>query len=130
MEDVLGGLSGGGCNSNEENCDLITSGCGSSLRTAPLKAGTISCANVAPNIESGLLTSFRQHECDDGMFIEPHCCAMCLQQSRSASVISAPGIRHAIAGKPSKMISSRRLASWRTIFTSYIFYKATPTLRL
>ena len=56
------------------------------------------------------------------MFIDPHCSAMCLQQSRSASVISAPGIRHAIAGKPSKTISSRTLASWRTVFTYQVVY--------
>lgn len=56
------------------------------------------------------------------MLIEPHCSAMCLQQSRSASVISAPGVRHAIAGRPSKAISSRTLASWRTVFTYQIAY--------
>jgi hypothetical protein len=98
MEEIPGGLSGGGANSNEENCGVMASGCGGSLTTAPLNAGAISCADVAANIEFGRLTSFWQHECDDGMFIDPHCCAMCLQQSRSASVISASGMRHAIAG--------------------------------
>ena len=56
------------------------------------------------------------------MLIEPHCSAMCWQQFRSASVISAPGIRHAIAGRPSKAISSRTLASWRTVFTYQVVY--------
>jgi hypothetical protein len=121
MEEAPGGLSGGGCNSKEENCGA-TRGCGSSLTTVPLKAGAMSCAKVAPNIEFARLTSFWQHECDDGMFIEPHCCAMCLQQSRSASVISAPGMRQAIAGIPNTTTRSRTLASWRTVFTSQVVY--------
>ena len=78
----------------------------------------MSFAKVAPNIEFGRLTSFSQQECDDGMFIEPHCCAICLQQSRSASVISASGTRHAIAGYPNRTTSMRALASLRPIFTS------------
>jgi hypothetical protein len=58
----------------------------------------MTCAKEARNIGFERLTSFWQQEWDDGMFIEPHCCAMCLQHSRSASVISAPGERQAIAG--------------------------------
>ena len=121
MEEVPGGLSGGGCNSNEEDCGATTRSCGSSL-TTPLKVGAMRCTKVAPNIEFGRLTSFLQHECDDGMFIDPHCCAMCLQQSRSASVISAPGMRQAIAGIPDTTTRSRTLANWRTGFTSQIVY--------
>lgn len=92
------------------------------MTAAPLNAGAITCAKFAPNIELGRLISFWQHECDDGMVIEPHCCAMCLQQCRSASVISVPGIRHAITGRPDTTISSRTLASWRIIFTSEPVY--------
>lgn len=117
MEEVPGGLSGGGRNSNEENSSARIGGC-CTVITALLKAGAIPWAKFVPNIELGRLMSFSQHECDDGMFIEPHCSAMCLQQSRSASVISAPGIRHAITGRPDKMISNSTLARWRIIFTS------------
>jgi hypothetical protein len=124
MEEVLGGLSGGACNSNEQNSGEITAGCGSSLMTAELKIGATTCASDVPNIEFGRLISFRQQGCgdEDGIFIDPHCCAICLQQFRSASVISAPGIRHAIAGRPSKTISSRTLASWRVVFTYQVVY--------
>lgn len=122
MEAVPGGLSGGGYNSNEENSAARIGRCPSSAITAALHAGAITWAKFVPNIESGRLMSFWQHECDEGMFIEPHCCAMCLQQSRSASVISAPGIRHAITGRPDKTISNRTLARWRIIFTSEPVY--------
>ena len=118
MEEAPGGLSGKGCNSNEENCGAMARDCGRSTATAPLNAGAMSRAKVAPNIEFGRLTSFSQQECDEGMFIEPHCCAICLQQSRSAAVISAPGIRHAIAGYPKRTTSMSALASLRPIFTS------------
>ena len=122
MEAVPGGLSGGGYNSNEENSAARIGHCPSSVIAAPLHAGAITWAGFVPNIESGRLTSFWQHECDEGMFIEPHCCAMCLQQSRSALVISAPGIRHAITGRPDRTISNRTLARWRIIFTSEPVY--------
>ena len=111
MEGVPGGLSGGRSKSNEENSVPTTRDCGSSATTAPLNAGATSCANVAPNIEFGRLTSFWQHECDEGMFIDPHCCAMCLQQARSASVISASGMRQDIAGIPNNTNRSNAHAS-------------------
>ena len=122
MEAVPGGLSGGGCNSNEENSGARIRGCGSSVTAAPLNAGAVTCAKFVPNIEFGRLISLWQHECDDGICMEPHCCAMCLQQSRSASVISAPGMRHAITGRPDRTISSRTFPSWRIIFTSEPVY--------
>src|SRR5579864_6827404 len=117
METVPGGLSGGGCNSIDVNCEAETCGCGSSPTTIPFKAGRMSCALDVTTIELGGLILFRQHDCDEGMSIEPHCSAMCLQHSRSASVISAPGTIHAIAGSPNKTVSSRALTSWRVVFT-------------
>jgi hypothetical protein len=55
-------------------------------------------AGVLLNIPFGRRTSFWQQECEFGMFIEPHICAIRLQHSCSAAVISTPGVRQAIAG--------------------------------
>jgi len=87
------------------------------LVSAPMIAGATTWTGVTRNIEFGCRTSVWQQECEDGMFIEPHCRAMRLQHSCSDAVISAPGRRHAIAGKPDKTTTSRVPANWRQILT-------------
>lgn len=60
------------------------------------------CTIAVCNIEFGRVTSFWQQECDEGIplgGIEPHCPSICLQHSRSASLISVVAeARQAIAG--------------------------------
>jgi len=97
MEAVLGGLSGGGCSWCNE-ISLSASFGRTEMLWASLVVGGTNWARVVRNIEFGCRTSFWQQECEFGMFIEPHLCAIRLQQSCSAAVISTPGVRQAIAG--------------------------------
>lgn len=93
-----GGLSGGECSWKKEKSACATGPLDRSVDTASVATGGTMCMLPTPNIEFGRRTSLWQQECDAGMFIEPHCCAICLQHSRSASVISAAELRQAIAG--------------------------------
>ena len=51
-----------------------------------------------------------------GICIWPHWLAICLQQARSAGVISAPGRTQAIAGVTSGSRTARINANWRIAF--------------
>ena len=50
---------------------------------------------------------FSQHPCEEGICICPHSAGMVRQQARSAALICASGIMHAIAGAPTQKTSSR-----------------------
>src|SRR5581483_7785855 len=98
MEEEPGGLSGGGCSSNKENSACQVNGFSKSTAAVSVATGGATCPAAACNIGWGCRTSVWQHECEAGIFIEPQFCAICLQHSRSAAVISMPNVRQAIAG--------------------------------
>src|SRR5689334_22939462 len=97
MEEEPGELSGGGC-SSKENSACEVNGFSSWMTAASVATCGATCAAAACNIGWGCRTSVWQHECEAGIFIEPQFCAICLQHSRSAVVISTPNVRQAIAG--------------------------------
>ena len=128
MEEEPGGLSGGGCTWKKTNEVSDRCGLGKSMETACTATGGAICALAASNIDCGRRTSVRQHECEAGISIDPHRCAMCLQHSRSESVISCAELTHAITGYPHMTARRRRPTSLRARFTLTLFYKASPFL--
>src|SRR6185437_4121010 len=118
MDEELGGDSGGGCRSVLKLWrDSIVAMAGTLTMVAATNCGvTFVCSTCS--IGPACRTSVWQHECDDGMSIDPHRLTICLQHSRSAALISAPATRQAMSGQPSVRPSTRRATSWRSCFTA------------
>jgi hypothetical protein len=124
MDELPGGLSGGGWSWSKESSARPTKAWAIWTATVAVESGRTSCLLTTVNIECGRWTSVWQQECEAGAFIEPQSCVICLQHSRSASVISSAEATQAIAGYPNIIARSRMPASLWTSFTSTVLYKA------
>ncbi len=112
---------------------LRSSPCGSSMCSSTVERLTVTRAELTATLKSAGLTVCAQQECACIPGIAPQSPVVCLQQSRSAAVMSSAGIRHAITGSATSRTNPANnpsLCAASFIGSKYRLVRAKKTIEL